>query len=118
MFTDPQSVTVNSVAQSMPRVLVDGTSATYQKNDETWKLIISHQKASKDRIRSMVRLEQRAIVTNPLDATSSDYDTLSFYCVLDRPSYGFTLAQCQQIIAGLQAWLDATAASKLYGQES
>lgn len=116
MFTDPQSVTVNAVAQSMARVLISGTSAVYQKADETFKLSISHQK-SKGRIRSMARIDQRAIVPDPLTAVN-DYETLSFYFVIDRPEVGFSSTQVDQLIAGLKTWLDTTAIGKLYGQES
>lgn len=115
-LADPQTVTVNAVAQAMPRTLISGTSATYQKADESFKLEVSHQK-SKGRIRSMTRITQRAIVPDPLTSVN-DYETLVFYCVLDRPEVGFTSAQCDQLIAGLKTWLDTTMVGKLYGQES
>jgi hypothetical protein len=116
MFADPQSITVNAVAKSMPRILSSGTSSTYQKTDEEFKLIISHLK-SKGRIRSMARVDQRAIVPDPLTAVN-DYETLSFYCVVDRPEVGFTQTQVDQLIAGFKTWLDTTASGKLFGQES
>jgi hypothetical protein len=116
MFADPQTVTVNAVAKVMARYLVDGTKANYQTADGLFTLTISHQ-SSKGRTRSMVRIDQKAIVTNPLDSTN-DYDTLSFYTVIDRPAFGFTTAQVEQLIAGLKTWLDNTAIDKLLGSES
>lgn len=116
MFSDPQVVTVNAVAKSMARILLEGTSATYQTSDELFKLKISHQ-TSGTRTRSMVRLDQRKVVTNPLDSTN-DYDTLSFYFVIERPSYGFSQTEVEQLVAGLKTWLDNTAIGKLYGKES
>lgn len=116
MFTDPQVVTINAVAQSMPRVKTDGLSAIYQKSDESVKLTISHQK-SKGRVRSMARIDQRAIVPDPLTSVN-DYETLFFYVVLDRPEVGFSSVQVEQLIAGLKTWLDSTAIGRLYGQES
>lgn len=116
MFADPQVVTVNAVAQSMPRVSVSGTSAIYQKSDETFKLTLSHVK-SNQRIRSMARIDQRAIVADPLTSVN-DYETLSFYCVIDRPEVGFSVTQVDQLIAGFKTWLDTTASGRLYGQES
>lgn len=116
MFTDPQVVTINAVAQSMPRIKVDGLSAIYAKNDETVKLTISHQKSNK-RLRSMARIDQRAIVTDPLTSVN-DYETLTFYLVIDRPEVGFSAVQVEQLIAGLKTWLDSTTIGKLYGQES
>jgi hypothetical protein len=116
MFTDPQVVTVNAVAKSMPRIKTDGLSAIYSMSDETFKLTISHQK-SNTRIRSMARIDQRAIVPDPLTAVN-DYETLSFYIVVDRPEVGFSSTTVDQLIAGLKTWLDSTAIGKLYGQES
>lgn len=116
MFADPQVVTVNSVAQSMPRISSDGKSSVYAKADGTFTLKISNAE-SNNRIRSMARIDQRAIVTDPLTA-ANDYETLSFYCVIDRPNYGFTQTQVDQLIAGLKTWLDTTASGKLYGRES
>jgi hypothetical protein len=116
MFADPQTVTVNAVAKVMARVLISGTSATYQTADENWKLTISHLR-SKGRIRTMVRLDQRAIVPDPLTAVN-DFETLTDYHVIDRPEVGSTLAQIQQQCAGLNAWFDATAIGKLVGGES
>lgn len=116
MFSDPQSVTVNSVAQSMPKIESTGNSSLYSKADGTFKLKISHTQ-SKTRIRSMVRIDQRAIVADPLTAVN-DYESLAFYVVVDRPEAGFTSTQVDQLIAGLKTWLDSTAIGKLYGRES
>lgn len=122
MLTDPQTITVNAVAKAMPRVKQDGLSSLYQLADETFKLEISHQTNSKkgstfNRIRSLIRFTQRAIVTNPLDSTN-DYDTLSIQIVIDRPNYGFTSAQLDQLRAGLATWFDTTMTGKIFGQES
>lgn len=116
MFTDPQTVTVNAVAKVMPRLLIEGKSSLYQLSDQSFTLKISHQ-TSNNRIRSMVRIDQRAVVSDPLTA-ENDYDTLGFYMVIDRPNYGFTQTQVDQLIAGLKTWLDTTASGKLFGQES
>ena len=85
-FADPQVVTVNAVAKSMPRILTDGKSSTYQMADASFKLTISHQ-LSKGRVRTTARIDQRAIVPDPLTSVN-DYETLSFYFVIDRPEVG------------------------------
>lgn len=117
MLSDPQVVTVNAVAQSMPKVSTAGTSSKYQKPDETFTLNVSHSTTKDRRIRSMARIDQRAIVADPLTA-ENDYQTLSFYVVLDRPNYGFTQTQCEQLVTGFKTWLDNTMVGKLFGQES
>jgi hypothetical protein len=116
MFADPQSVTVNAVAQSMPRVSTNGKLTIYQKSDETFKLTISHT-PSGNRIRSLARIDQRAVVADPLTA-ENDYQTLSVYTVIDRPNYGFTQTQVEQLVTGFQAWLTTANVDKLFGQES
>lgn len=116
MLTDPQIVTVNAVPQSMPRVSTGGLKSTYQKNDQNWTLTVSHTPV-KDRIRSMARIDQRAIVPDPLTSVN-DYETLSFYVVVDRPQVGFSSTQVDQLIAGFKTWLDSTMVGKLFGQES
>jgi hypothetical protein len=116
MFSDPQTVTVNAVAQIMPKVETAGRKTVYQKSDQSFTFTVSHT-PSRDRVRSMARLDQKAVVADPLTAVN-DYETLSAYIVIDRPLAGFTSTQVEQLITGFKTWLDATAIGKLYGQES
>lgn len=116
MFSDPQVLTVNSVAKSMPRIESNGLKALYSLADGTFKLTVSHQ-VSKGRVRSMVRADQRAIVADPLTSVN-DYETLGIYLVIDRPEVGFSTAQIDQLRAALSAWCDTTATGKLVGLES
>jgi hypothetical protein len=116
MFSDPQTVTVNAVAQAMPRVETSGRKTIYQKSDQSFTLTLSHT-PSRDRVRSMARVDQKAVVADPLTAVN-DYETLSFYVVIDRPLAGFTSTQTEQLITGFKTWLDSTAIGKLFGQES
>lgn len=116
MLTDPQVVTVNAVAQSMPRIKMDGTSAVYQKSDESFKLTVSHQRSA-DKIRSMARIDQRTIVADPITAVN-DYETLSFYCVIERPIVGFSNTQVDQLITGFKTWLTSGIVTQMFGQES
>lgn len=119
-LSDPQSVTVNSVAKSMPRVETSGSKSTYRMNDETYELVVSHEKVGSKtgpRIRSMVRIQRRDIVPDPLTAVN-DYENLIVYTVIDRPVAGFSSTVVQQVVAGFQAWLDGTMVGKIYGQET
>jgi len=117
MFSDPQSVTINSVAKSMPRVENDGKKSIYRMADGTFQLTISHQPTGNQRFRSMIRLDQKAVVADPLTSVN-DYEILSYYVVVDRPEQGFTSAQVGYVVAGLSAWLDSTAVGKIFGLES
>jgi hypothetical protein len=117
MFSDPQVVTINAIAKSMPRISSSGTSSVYKMSDESLILSIGHTKAGKGRIRSLVRLDQQELVENPLTSVE-DYETLSFYTVIDRPLAGFDVTKVNYLVAGLKTWLDSTAVGKLFGQES
>lgn len=119
MFTEPITVTVNAVAKVMPRIeIVSGSKpgAVYGLADGTFKLSISHT-PTKDRVRTLARLDQKAIVPDPLTAVN-DYETLSVYLVIDRPLAGFTMAQVEQLIAGFNTWMGTATVDKLYGLES
>jgi hypothetical protein len=116
MFADPQTVTVATVAQVMPKISSKDTSSIYSKADGSFKVAISHT-PSKDRTRSMARIDQRAVVADPLTSVN-DYETLSFYCVIDRPNYGFSNTQIKDLVAGFQSWLTAGNVDKLIGLES
>lgn len=116
MLTDPQVITLNTVAKTLPRIKSDGTSSLYQLSDETLKLLVSHQ-LSKQRIRSMSRVDQRAIVADPITAVN-DWETLTVYTVIERPQVGFALAAVQQLVAAHQAWLTASIVEGMYGNQS
>lgn len=120
MYTDPQSITVNAVAKSMPRIQQDGQSSLYQMSDQTFGLSIRHtsvKKGAKNRIKSLVAFTQRAVVPDPLTAVN-DFETVTVSFQIDRPEAGFTATQIDQMVAGFKTWLDTTSVGKLYGRES
>jgi len=119
-FPDPVVITVNSVAKSLPLIERAGRKAIYENNDKTFQIAISHRPGKargRERTNSSFRVDQRAIVTSPIDS-SNDSDELSMWVVIDKPVYGFSLTQVQQLAAALFARLDATAIAQLFGGES
>lgn len=117
MFSDPQTITVNAVATPLPRVETSGKKTIYQSNDQSYTLTISHVNQGTSRVRSMVRVDRKAIVPDPLTSVN-DYETLSVYLVIDRPLAGFTSLQVEQLVDGFKAFLNQAAVQKVYGQES
>lgn len=117
MFTDPQSITVSGSAKSMPRVEISGRKAIYRKDDSSYQMTISHANASGSRVRSMVRIDHRAIVADPLTSVN-DYEDLAVYLVIDRPEVGFSATQIDALIVAFKAWLTTAAVTQLVGQES
>lgn len=116
MFADPQSVTVNAVPVSLPKVNIDSSAATYRSADETLQMRISHQDV-KGRKRRMVRLDQTVIAADPLTAENASQKA-GIYIVVDEPSFGFTDAQLDFLADALIAWLTSANIAKLLGGES
>jgi hypothetical protein len=75
-LADPQVITVATVAQSMPRIKMDGLSAIYQKNDKSYTFRVSHQESGA-RVRSLVRVDYRAVKADPLTSKTSGRTCLS-----------------------------------------
>lgn len=118
-LADPQSITVNAVAKSMPRILTEGSHSFYQMSDQTFSLDVRHRtvkRAQKSRVVSLVTFTQRKVVADPLTAVN-DYETLASSVQFDRPEAGFTATEMDQQWAGLKAWADTTMIGKLYGRE-
>lgn len=116
MFTDPQTVTINAIAISLPRISQDGTSATYRSADENTTLKVSHQRSNK-KVRSVARIDVRAVVADPL-TSENDYETDTIYIVFERPEVGFSAAAVNLHAAGFLTWLTPTIITKMMGGES
>lgn len=116
MFSDPQSVTINAVPVSLPRVSVGDAEATYRAADETVQMLISHQ-SSKGRKRRMVRLDQTVIAADPLTAENASQKA-GIYLVVDEPLFGFSDAELDYLVDALVAWLTSGNIAKLLGGES
>lgn len=105
-FSDPQSVTINAVAQTLPRVSVEGNSSVYQKDDGTVKLTASHTLGK--RKRSLLRLDFQKIAADPLISSTSIVYSMSVQLVVDRPLTGFTVAEQKQIVDAVSGYLTAS----------
>lgn len=118
-FSDPQSVTINAVAQTLPRVSVDTNASIYQKDDGTVKLTASHSYGR--RKRSLLRLDFSKTAADPLTSSNNVIYSMSVQLVVDRPLVGFTIAEQKQIVDALSAYLTASSGAnttKLLGGEN
>jgi hypothetical protein len=117
MFADPQSVTVNAVPISCPRISVGQEEATYRSADRNLQLRVSHQ-TTNSRIRRMVRLDQTKIAADPLTAVNS-LQKLGVYMVVDQPASEFyTVAEVDYLVDALIAWLSTANIAQVLGGES
>lgn len=116
MFTDPQSVTIDGAAHSMPRISSEGMKALYSEADETLKMTISHQE-SKGRTRHMVRLDMRVVAADPLTSVN-EYKSCGVYLVIDEPEFGFADDALDDIVQGFKTWLSTANVLKVVANES
>jgi hypothetical protein len=105
-FSDPQSVTINAVGQTLPRVSVDTNASTYQKDDATVRLTASHSYGK--RKRSLLRLDFQKTAADPLISAQNIVYSMSVQLVVDRPITGFTVAEQKQIVDAVSGYLTAS----------
>jgi hypothetical protein len=108
MLSDPQSLTINAVATSLPKISTESNKSVYQKDDGTVRLTIQHSYGPK-RNRRLVRIDQKKISSDPLVTANNQEYKLAVYLVIDEPTtVGFTVAERQYIVTSLADWLKAS----------
>jgi len=120
MFADPQTVTINAIANTLNRTAFGTDSGSFSKDDRNVQLKISHSYTG-SRVRRLVRIDHRKIAADPLVATQNLNYQMNAYLVMDVPLIGYTVAEAKQPVDGLLTWLTATSGAnitKLLGGES
>lgn len=118
-LSDPQSVTINAVAISLPRTSSSVDAGSFTSNDGTVKETISHQYGK--RTRHLFRIDHSKIAPDPLISAQNIKYGMSFYVVADVPVTGYTVAEAKQVIDGFIAQLNASSGAlitKLLGGEN
>jgi hypothetical protein len=118
-FADPQSVTVNAVAQSLARTSTGDHKSEYSKDDGTYSMKISHQLGARNR--RTLRLETFKIAADPYLTATNKKVSMTVYVVVDVPPQGYTVAEQKLVTDGFVAYLAASsgaAMTKLLGGEN
>ncbi|DAD51384.1 coat protein [ssRNA phage Gerhypos.4_1] len=118
-FADPQSVTINAVAQTLPRTSVKDGSSVYTKDDGNTILTISHSYGKRNR--RVARIDVRKTAPDPLFPAQNTPYNMACYVVVDVPKVGYTIVEQKQIVDALTSFLTATsgaATTRLLGGES
>lgn len=118
MFVDPQSVTVDAVANSLPRVAVGDRTATYSNGDDSLTLTISHTASNRGRVRRVARLDFSEISADPFLPSQNLAVSGSAYLVIDEPLNGFTDAELLTKVKALRDWLNDANVTKILAGES
>lgn len=102
MFSEPQSVTVNAIANDLQRVSFGNRTGIFEDVADGQRLTIAHQ--SGKRSRRTVRFDITKVAADPLlDGVSRQY-SMSAYLVVDHPLVGFDTAEIEDNISGLTDW--------------
>lgn len=116
MFADPQSVTINAVATSLPRIGAGSDTGRFALADRTVNLAVSHSTGR--RIQHRVRLDNSKIIVDPLSSTRNLPVSMSAYLVVDVPLVGYSVAEMGYQVTAVADWLKAgTNTAKLLGNE-
>lgn len=116
MFADPQTVTVNAVAQTLPAIERNGTVSVYKKDDGLYKLTISHQYGRRNRFN--VRLDAQKVAADPLSSANNNLYSASAYIVIDMPTAGYTNAEMRDIALALTGFCNSANLLKVIGGET
>jgi hypothetical protein len=112
-FADPQTVTIATVANVLPRTGSPVfTAGTFTKDDGNVKLTVASTSASK-RTRRTCRLDFRKIAADPLISAQNIVYSMSAYLVVDVPITGFSIAEQKQIVDALTAYLAASTGARV-----
>lgn len=117
MFSDPQSVTVNAVAKSLPRISSGDRKGVFRHSTGEFVLTISHDE--KSRSRRTVRLTQEKVAADPFQTDVNRTYTQHAYIVIDAPKVGFTPTEVEYLTDALTAYLaGGTIATQVIAGES
>lgn len=117
MYADPQSVTVNAVAKSMPR---QGSTApdrvgTFSTAEGDFTFEVRQNKTA-NRFRREVRLSQKKVAADPISAVNKEVSA-SVIIAVDEPRWGFTDVELGYLTAAIITWFSNANRDKLLGGE-
>jgi len=117
MFSDPQSITVNAVAQSLPAIARNTNDSVYQKDDASYKMTIAHQ-FKPERNRFTIRIDATKTAVDPLVSANNRVYSQSCYIVIDKPVVGYSNAEASYIGLALAAYCTSANLLKVLGGET
>jgi hypothetical protein len=110
-YSDPQSVTINSIAISMPRVNTGSDVGKFSNYDAKTDLEIRPVYGRRTRRNS--RLNHGKIVTDPLVSTTNQAVSASIIFTIDVPQSGYSAAEQLDLAKAHLTWLTANSHANL-----
>lgn len=110
-FNDPQSITINAVARSLPRFLNGTQVGQFNSADGVTQLTID-PKGTRTRRSNKVSIRENVNVTDPVTGLTK-VESHSFTIISNRPLTGVSDVVAEQLAAGVIAWLTASTNANL-----
>lgn len=117
MYADPQSVTINGVATSLPRTGSSLTEGTYQSGDATVSLSVVHRKTNRGRVQHRVGLRKDVVVPSIYNPAQNAPQSYSVALVIDAPTVGIASVDIAYVARALVAWATNANVDKLVAAE-
>lgn len=105
-FSDPQSITIDGVTTSLPRVFSEGYESKYQGANGLVVLEASSQ--FNTRTRQLLRINQTKTTSDPYIPANNREVSMSCYMVFDRPNVGFTDDDAFKLYTGFNSMYTAS----------
>lgn len=118
MFADPQSVTYNAVAKSLPAISRGETSSEYRLDDSgvVYDFTLGHQFSKRKRV--VARLRRDSYASDPLVPSQNILASMSATLTIDFPISGLTAADALLLAKALVAWATDPNITKLCNGET
>lgn len=110
-FADPQSVTINAVATSLPRTSSGQGIGAFSSADGLVTMSVSSAYAK--RTRRTIRLNQNKLAADSIVPAQNVRLSGSVYLVTDFPVNGFTVTEQKYLVDALTAYLSASSGAKV-----
>lgn len=111
-FADPQSITIDGTAISLPRTDFD-PAGVFTSTDGTVELRVWHQRTKAGRIRRYYKVTHNKLAADPYVAGVNKPVNMSIQLTVDVPPQGYLVADSKKIIESALAVLTASTGAKL-----
>lgn len=118
-LSDPQSIKINGVTSSLPRIESGKNESAYQSSDGLIRLSLAS--AYGNRTRRVLRLDHSKLTADPFIPSQNVRVSMSNYMVFDVPPAGYSLEDQKKVYEGLKELFTASTdkiITQLLGGES
>lgn len=110
MFSDPQTLTISSVAHPMSRVGLDLNAGTFREGNGEHMMTMSHTYGK--RIRRQHRVDYKIMAPDVMDSSLNVPYSAAFYLVADVPEVGIAQSALEAQLTAYLTWHTETSFAK------